>query len=111
MKYSHLFNSRKKVQTNETTTETTTAVDEIALLDFMRRFAPRVEEELRKQNKHFGSEFKHSISDDESNIQTKKITSLTLNKHKNVEKVNHISVAISSWNSGIDASIPFLREK
>lgn len=75
-----------KVQTTERVSKNTASIDESALLEFMRRFAPKVEEELRKKNKHFGSEYKHTISKNDDDIPTKKIASLV--KHKATEEVN-----------------------
>lgn len=58
--------------------------DEAALLEFMRKFAPKVECELRKRSKYFGADFQQNLTDDEE-ITTKKICSLP--RHEKIGEV------------------------
>lgn len=82
------------MQTKEIPVPTTAEVDETALLDFMRRFAPKVEEELRKRNKYFGSRYVQELAEgEEEDVPTQKLVSLK--KHKNTEKVKLLITAIS----------------
>ncbi|XP_065207059.1 cytoplasmic dynein 2 intermediate chain 2-like [Planococcus citri] len=98
-----------EVQTTERSSQKPATIDDSALLDFMRRFAPRVEEELRKKNKHFGSEYTQAISKNEDDIPTKKITSLV--KHKTMEKGKIKHISWSCYGNKIALSVSHMKHE
>lgn len=78
-----------KVQTDIETLAVQPQYDETALLEFLKKFAPKVELELRKGSKHFDADYQRNLANDEE-IITKKIGNLM--KHEKINEVINILV-------------------
>lgn len=84
-----------KVQTDIETLAVQPQYDETALLEFLKKFAPKVELELRKGSKHFDADYQWNLANDEE-IITKKIGNLM--KHEKINEVRSISVKLLCKN-------------